>query len=76
MNTPPGDRSGDVFAFETIFALFCGSVLCTMQPEFEDAARLLIDFEPKGRLSAAFDYAQVTVSAVLAQCAALMNAKG
>jgi hypothetical protein len=69
INTPPGEQSGEVFAFETTFTLFCGSVLCSGQPEFEATAKFIIDFEPKGRFSAAFEYAQATISAVLVQLA-------
>lgn len=61
--------------FETIFTLFFGSLLTADLPNLESLVKFIVDFAPAGRLSPEFQYAQVTMNAVLAQFETFLSEK-
>ena len=56
-----------VLPFETIFSVFFGSLLTADLPNLEELVKFIIDFAPAGKLAPEFQYAQVTMTAVVAQ---------
>lgn len=56
-----------VLPFETIFTVFFGSLLTAEIPNLEGLVNFIKDFAPAGRLAPEFQYAQVTMTAVIAQ---------
>lgn len=64
-----------VLPFETIFTLFFGSLLTADLPDLEGLVKFIVDFAPAGRLAPEFQYAQVTMNAVLAQFETFISEK-
>ena len=60
-------ESRQVLPFETIFSVFFGSLLTGELPNLEELVKFIIDFAPAGKLAPEFQYAQVTMTAVVAQ---------
>ena len=71
------DNTGqkELLPFETVFALFFGSVMASDAVNFEALVAFVVDFAPSGRLCPAFQYSQVTLTATLSQLETFVASK-